>query len=109
MKPVVMIENTTIGNNMLHFASTTTQHGFPNPFEVNATIQVSSACGSRKNSTAQLAPVLANITKISNVDDGIDSENGSEKTQELHPCDRGKHAWFYLFGTAMIEGLMWGQ
>ncbi|PMD60225.1 MFS general substrate transporter [Hyaloscypha bicolor E] len=28
---------------------------------------------------------------------------------QIPPCDRGGHAWTFLVGAAMIEGLMWGK
>ena len=49
--------------------------------------------------------------KVMSEDEGGGSGSNTEemRTEILHPCDGGRHAWFYLVGASMIEGLMWGE
>ncbi|KAG8691385.1 hypothetical protein FRC11_004498 [Ceratobasidium sp. 423] len=52
-----------------------------------------------------------NSRSITPQEDGIQAEEHSSSVIEssnLHPADRGLHAWLYLLGAFVVETLVWG-
>lgn len=65
----------------------------------------------RENSdTLTLMEVTSPMILEARGEGGSETENHSEmETKKLRPCDGGKHAWLYLIGASVIEGLIWGN